>query len=159
MKSFKFNMAQVLRMKLWREEAAKKAMAIEVQALEVLKERLRELQEDRSEVLNSGVGKSETEIDYRNRLSIIQYAQFMGSLIEGQEGEIATQGTKLKEKSDLLLKAMQERKVMEKLRDRKADEYKVMRNRFEYGNLDESSAGFLVRNLDRKSAVEGTFEN
>ncbi len=159
MKSFKFNMAQVLRMKLWREEAAKKAMAIEVQALEVLKERLRELQEDRSEVLNSGVGTSETEIDYRNRLSIIQYAQFMGSLIEGQEGEIATQGTKLKEKSDLLLKAMQERKVMEKLRDRKADEYKVMRNRFEYGNLDESSAGFLVRNLDRKSAVEGTFEN
>ncbi len=152
-------MAQVLRMKLWREEAAKKAMAIEVQALEVLKERLRELQEDRSEVLNSGVGTSETEIDYRNRLSIIQYAQFMGSLIEGQEGEIATQGTKLKEKSDLLLKAMQERKVMEKLRDRKADEYKVMRNRFEYGNLDESSAGFLVRNLDRKSAVEGTFEN
>ena len=62
-------------------------------------------------------------------------------------------------KSDLLLKAMQERKVMEKLRDRKADEYKVMRNRFEYGNLDESSAGFLVRNLDRNSAMEGTSEN
>lgn len=155
MKSFKFNMAQVLRMKLWREEAAKKAMAIEVQALEVLKQRLRELQEDRSEVLNSGVEASETEIDYRNRLGIIQYAQFMGSLIEGQEGEIATQGTKLKEKSDLLLKAMQERKVMEKLRDRKADEYKVMRNRFEYGNLDESTAGFLVRNLERNLDMEG----
>ncbi len=152
-------MAQVLRMKLWREEAAKKAMAIEVQALEVLKLRLRELQEDRSEVLNSGVEALPTEIDYRNRLGIIQYAQFMGSLIEGQEGEIAAQGVKLKEKSDLLLKAMQERKVMEKLRDRKADEYKIMRNRFEYGNLDESSAGFLVRNLERNLDMEGIPEN
>lgn len=152
-------MAQVLRLKLWREESAKKAMAIEVQALEVLKLRLRELQEDRSEVLNSSVEASETEIDYRNRLGIIQYAQFMGSLIEGQEGEIAAQGVKLKEKSDLLLKAMQERKVMEKLRDRKADEYKIMRNRFEYGNLDESSAGFLVRNLERNLDMEGIPEN
>lgn len=146
-------------MKLWREESAKKALAIEVQALELLKTRLREMEADRREVLDSGTLELETEIDFRNRLGIIQYARFMGTLIEGQEGDIAAQGTKLKEKSDLLLKAMQERQVLEKLRDHKEDEYRVLRNRYDYANLDESSARFLRRISEQSSTLEGTSEH
>jgi flagellar protein FliJ len=155
MKSFKFEMEQILRMKKWREEAAKKALAIEVQALEMLKAKLKELENDRQEVLESGLSQVETEIDYRGRLGIIQYARFMGTQIEGQEGDIATQGERLKEKSDLLLKAMQERKVLEKLRERKVKEYRVLRNRHEYANLDESSSAFLRRAVARDNSLEG----
>lgn len=159
MRVFKFEMEQVLRMKHWREEEAKKALAIEVQALEVLKTKLLELETDRREVLDSGVGEKETEVDHRGRLGILQYARFMGTLIEGQEGEIAVQGEKLKAKSDLLLKAMQERKVMEKLKERKLQEYKVLRNRHDYANLDESSSGFLRRAAGDRNAPEVTQEN
>ena len=155
MKSFKFEMEQVLRMKRWREEEAKKALALEVQALETLKTRLRELENERTSVLDSGETEKEDEIDYRGRLGILQYARFMGTKIEGQHGEIAAQGEKLKEKSDLLLKAMQERKVLEKLKERRVKEYRVLRNRHEYANLDESSAGFLRRAAESRGPAEG----
>ena len=118
-----------------------------------------ELETDRREVLDSGVGEQETEVDHRGRLGILQYARFMGTLIEGQEGVIAAQGEKLKAKSDLLLKAMQERKVMEKLKERKLKEYKVLRNRHDYANLDESSSGFLRRAAEGRNAPEVTQEN
>ena len=39
-------------------------------------------------------------------------------------GRLAEQGERLKEKSDLLLKAMQERKVLEKLRERRLAEHR-----------------------------------
>jgi flagellar protein FliJ len=158
MKSFKFELDQVLRMKRWKEEEAKKALAVEVQALEALKKRLMELEMDRREALDTRLATENTQIDYRGRLEILQYARFMGSLIEGQEGEIAAQGQKLKVKADLLLKAMQERKVLEKLKERKVEEYKVLRTRHEYANLDESSAGFLRREADHKIAIEGAEE-
>jgi flagellar protein FliJ len=154
MKAFKFEMEQVLRMKRWKEEEAKKALAVEVKALEALKTRLKELETDRQEVLDTRLGEEETHIDHRGRLGILQYARFMGTLIEGQEGDIAQQGQKLKVKADLLLKAMQERKVLEKLKERKVGEYKVLRNRHEYANLDESSAGFLRREAEAKNAIE-----
>ena len=159
MKAFKFDMEQVLRMKKWREEEAKKALALEVHALEKLKNKLRELELERESVLDMRPDPSETEIDYRGRLGILQYAQYMGSQIEGQEGEIATQGLNLKEKSDLLLKAMQERKVLEKLKERRQKEFHVLRNRFEYANLDESSAGFLRRGISGETRVDTETEN
>jgi flagellar FliJ protein len=157
-KSFKFDMEQVLRMKRWREEEAKKALAVEVQVLETLKDRLKEMESERSLVLDSGRPEEDSDIDYRGRLDILHYARFMGTLIVGQEGDIAVQGQKLKEKSDLLLKAMQERKVLEKLKERRLQEYKLQQNRHEYANLDESSAGFLRRVAARQDEPEGTLD-
>ncbi len=155
MKSFRFEMEQVLRVKRWREEEAKKALALEVQALEKLKAKLRELEKERNSVLDSGQEDKEDEIDYRSRLGILQYARFMGTQIEGQQGVIAEQGQRLKEKSDLLLKAMQERKVLEKLKERRVGEYRILRNRHEYAKLDESTSGFLRRGAESQSVAEG----
>jgi flagellar export protein FliJ len=145
MKAFKFNLEQVLRMKGWREEEAKKALAVEVAALEELRSRLSELQGELRNLLDGDAQGSGPEIDFRGRMGILQYARHMGTLISGQEGTIAEQGKRLKEKSDLLLKAMQERKVLEKLKERRKTEHKAERNRFEYARLDEASAGYLRR--------------
>ncbi len=145
MKAFKFNLEQVLRMKSWREEEAKKALAIEVAALETLKARLSELRGELRSLGESDPLSESSLIDYRGRLGILQYARHMGVLISGQEGSIAEQGKRLKEKSDLLLKAMQERKVLEKLKERRKTEHRLERNRFEYAKLDEASAGYLRR--------------
>nr|MDQ3003718.1 hypothetical protein [Fibrobacterota bacterium] len=108
MKAFKFQLEQVLRIKRWREEEAKKALAVEVAALENLKSRLRELQGELNVLLDSDAQGTGPVIDHRGRLGILQYARHMGTLISGQEGEISEQGKRLKEKSDLLIKAMQE---------------------------------------------------
>ncbi len=145
MKGFKFEMEQILRMKRWKEEEAKKALAVEVQQLEKLKQKLLELQAERNSIFGPEQSAEDEILNVSERLGILQYAQYMGSLIDGQRGEIASQGVRLKEKTDLLLKAMQERKVLEKLKERKLQEFKVQRNRFQYANLDESSAGFLRR--------------
>jgi len=142
---FRFSLEQALRLKHWREEEAKKALAQEILALEGLKARLAEMQGEMREVLESGQEETGTAVDFRGRLGILQYARHLGGLIAGQEGDIAGQGVKLKEKSDLLLKAMQERKVMEKLKERRLEQYEVERNRSDYAALDESTAGFLRR--------------
>ena len=145
MKRFAFDLEQVLRMKRWKEEAAKKALAVEVAALEELRSRLAELQGELKGLWESDTQGGEPLIDHLGRLGILQYARHMGTLISGREGEIAVQGGRLKEKSDLLMKAMQERKVLEKLKERRKAEYRVERNRLEYANLDEASARYLGR--------------
>jgi flagellar FliJ protein len=144
-KKFRFDLEQVLRMKRWREEEAKKALAVEVAALEALKSRLSELQGELKDLWDSDAQGDGPVIDTRGRLGILQYARHVGTLISGQEGDIAEQGKRLKEKSDLLLKAMQERKVLEKLKERRLAEHKLERNRIEYANLDEASAAYLRR--------------
>jgi flagellar FliJ protein len=153
-KRFRFQLEQLLRLKHWREEEAKKALAEEVMALEKLQARLAELQGEMTSVLDADRGGAGPDVDFRGRLGILQYARHLGDLISSQHEDISQQGERLKEKSDLLLKAMQERKVLEKLKEKRFEEYRLERKRFEYANLDEASAGFLQRKAgaDRGSA-------
>ena len=145
MKRFIFDLEQVLRLKRWKEEEAKKALAVEVAALERLKEKLMELQGELTGMWANDTGNLGDRVDTSGRLNILQYARHMGSLIVGQEGEVAEQAVRLNEKSDLLMKAMQERKVLEKLKERRREEWRKERNKKEYANLDEASAGYLRR--------------
>lgn len=145
MKRFHFDLEQLLRLKRWKEEEAKKALAIEVAALERLKERLMELRGELQGMWDNDGGSSGERFDTQGRLNILHYARLMGAMIEGQEGDVAEQAARLKEKSDLLMKAMQERKVLEKLKERRRDEWRKERNKVEYANLDEASSSYLRR--------------
>jgi flagellar protein FliJ len=159
-KAFHFNMEQVLRMKRWREEEAKKALAVEVAALESLKARLEELRGEMRGLWGEIGESAAAEVDFRGRLGVLQYARHLGGLIAGQEGSMASQGARLKEKADALLQAMQERKVLEKLKERRALEHRQERNRHDYANLDEASARLLRRNSERmpEGTAEGLFD-
>lgn len=150
-------MEQVLRMKRWREEEAKKALAVEVAALEMLKARLEELRGEMSGLWGAQADGGNADVDFRGRLGILQYARHLGGLISGQEGSMASQGARLKEKADLLLKAIQERKVLEKLKERRALEHRQERNRHDYANLDEASSRLLRRNAE--GAAEDAFDS
>jgi len=145
MKHFRFDLEQLLRLKRWREEEAKKALAAEVAALESLKAKLMELQGDLDDVWSNAPGNVGDTVDAAGRLHLLGYARHMGQLISGQEGEIAEQSRRLKEKSDLLMKAMQERKVLEKLKERRHAEWRKQRNKLEYANMDEASSALLRR--------------
>lgn len=148
MRKFTFDLEQVLRLKRWKEEEAKKALAVEVAALELLKEKLMSLQGELKGMWANDTGTAGEMVDTHGRLNILHYARHMSAMIEGQEGDIAEQAARLKEKSDLLMKAMQERKVLEKLKERRHLEWRKERNRVEYANLDEASSGFLRRNSE-----------
>ena len=148
MKHFRFDLEQLLRLKRWREEEAKKALAAEVAALETLKGKLSELQGDLEDAWSKAPGNVGDTVDAPGRLQLLGYARHMGELISGQEGEIAEQSRRLKEKSDLLMKAMQERKVLEKLKERRHAEWRKQRNKLEYANMDEASAALLRRGAD-----------
>jgi flagellar FliJ protein len=144
-KKFQFELEQLLRLKRWKEEEAKKALAVEVSALELLKEKLLRLQGELKGMWENDSGTAGEMVDTQGRLNILHYARHMGSMIEGQKGDVAEQAARLREKSDLLMKAMQERKVLEKLKERRREEWRKERNKLEYANLDEASAGYLRR--------------
>jgi flagellar FliJ protein len=148
MKRFRFDLEQLLRLKHWREEEAKKALAIEVAALEALKGKLLELQGNLEGAWKNAPGDIGDIVDAQGRLHLLGYARHMGQLISGQEGEIASQSRRLKEKSDLLMKAMQERKALEKLKERRYGEWRKERNKLEYANMDEASAALLRRSAE-----------
>ena len=148
MKKFTFDLEQVLRLKRWKEEEAKKALAVEVAALEALKDKLMSLQGELKGMWANDNGTAGEMVDTQGRLNILHYARHMGAMIAGQEGDIAEQAARLKEKSDLLMKAMQERKVLDKLKERRHLEWRKERNKVEYANLDEASSGFLRRNAE-----------
>lgn len=163
MKRFRFELEQLLRLKLWKEEEAKKALAEEVAALERLKSRLSETQGELADLYGGeGSRSGEAEggrVDVPLRVGILQYASHLGGLIAGQEGDIAAQGERLKERSEALLKAMQERKVLEKLKERRKEGHRKEAGKLAYANLDEASAGLLRRAAEAASgtgvAVEG----
>lgn len=157
MKRFKFELDQLLRLKLWREEEAKKALALEVEALERLKARMEELRGELTGLFGGPGPEDESFVDVPVRVGILQYASHLGGQIAAQQGDIASQGERLKEKSDALLKAMQERKVLEKLKERRKIEHRQAVGRFAYANLDEASAGLLRRAGEKAaSAAEET---
>lgn len=159
MKRFAFSLEQLLRLKHWKEEEAKKALAAEVEALEALKARLEETRGELTGLLGSARAGSEGEIvDVPVRVGILQYASHLGSVIASREGDIAVQGVRLKAASDRLLKAMQERKALEKLKERRREEHRREAGKLAYANLDEASAGLLRRAAERAAleAEEGT---
>lgn len=155
MRRFRFELEQLLRLKAWREEEAKKALAREVEALERLKDGLRDLQGEMSGLFGGpAIGAEGASVDVPLRLGILQYASHLGERIASREDDIAAQGERLKEKSDLLLKAMQERKALEKLKERRQAQHRREKGRIAYANLDEASAGLVRRAGEKAAALE-----
>lgn len=155
MKRFRFELEQLLRLKVWKEEEAKKALAEEVAALERLKARMSELEGELTGLMEgSGREGDGAPVDVPLRVGILHYASHLGGLIANQQGDIASQGARLKEKSDLLLKAMQERKVLEKLKERRKEEHAKLAGKVAYANLDEASASLLRRAAEEARSRE-----
>jgi flagellar protein FliJ len=152
-KRFRFDLEQLLRLKRWREEEAKKALAVEVAALERLRARLMELQGDLEGAWSNAPADAGDTVDAQGRLHLLGYARHMGQMIAGQEGEIAEQSARIAEKSDRLMKAMQERKALEKLKERRQMEWRKDRNKLEYANMDEAAAAMLRRAGPAEAAV------
>lgn len=155
MKRFRFDLEQLLRLKRWREEEAKKALAVEVAALERLRAKLMELQGDLEGAWSNAPSDEGDTVDAQGRLHLLGYARHMGQMIAGQEGEIAEQSARIAEKSDRLMKAMQERKALEKLKERRQGEWRKERNKLEYANMDEAAASLLRRAGPAEAADAG----
>ena len=155
MKRFRFELEQLLRLKSWKEEEAKKALAMEVEALERLKSGLRDLQGEMSGLFEGPArGEDGAPVDVPLRAGILQYAGHLGERIAAREDDIAAQGERLKEKSDLLLKAMQERKALEKLKERRLAQHRREAGKAAYAALDEASAGLIRRAGEKAAALE-----
>ena len=156
MKAFRFNLEQVLRLKHWREEEAKKALGVETVALEKLQARLQALGEE----MRALAGKAAADealasgFDFRGRLRLSQYALSLEEKIAEQRVAIAQQQERVRAQADLLAQAMRARKVLEKLRERRREEHRLLRNRHDYAALDEASAGML-RRLAGHSGADG----
>jgi flagellar export protein FliJ len=84
-------------------------------------------------------------VDAQGRLRLLGYARHMRGMIAGREGEIAAQSERIREKSDLLMKAMQERKALEKLKARRMEAWRKDRNKLAYAEMDEAAAALLRR--------------
>ena len=153
MKRFHFDLEQLLRLKRWREEEAKKALAAEVTALEALRAKLSDLRGELDDAWQMAPADAGGSVDAQGRLHLLGYARHLGQLISGQEGEIAEQSVRLRDKSDLLMQAVQERKVLEKLKERRHAGWRKERNKVEYANMDEAASALLRRAGESPSSI------
>ncbi len=142
MKKFEFTLSQWLRQKEWKEEAAKKALAEEMRIAQQLQIDLEALKKNLQELLQFEPGQT---FDINHRSNLLDYSRFLELCQTEQKHLVELQEKVVQEKSALLVLAMQERKVLEKLKERQYQAYRLSRNRFDTAALDESSAAFYKR--------------
>ncbi len=143
MKAFRFTLAQVLRHREWLEEEAKKKLAIEQGLWVEIQNEIRILEDGFHELW--GGTPNASVLDCANRMQRLEYSRHLGFVIEHRKKDMDEQATKVNEASRVLINAAQNRKALEKLRERQYQRYLKERGRRTAFLLDEVSANFFRR--------------
>ncbi|MBF7081960.1 flagellar export protein FliJ [Desulfallas sp. Bu1-1] len=135
MRKFEFRLEPVLKQREAREEQAALEQA---RALEEYNRKLRRLTEARENLAR--VAQSDCHaglVDWFNKLA---YCEFMACEVKQRELEVNRSNKKLERCRNNLVQAMQERTVIEKLKEKQFSTYKLAVSRLEQKELDELAA-------------------
>ncbi|PYG89821.1 flagellar FliJ protein [Ruminiclostridium sufflavum DSM 19573] len=137
MQKFAFRLESVLKLKVQMEDNAKNNLARSTKELERQKAYLEEL----NNVKNASVSSLSGEVDegipvYRVRL-YNNYLSLMKEKIINQKENVNVAQDNVDTNREGLIKAMQERKVIEKLKERKFEDYIKEQNKSEQIIIDE----------------------
>jgi flagellar FliJ protein len=137
MQKFAFRLQSVLKLKEQMEDNAKNNLARATQELENQKVYLEELKNENDASINSLTEEVYEGIPvYRVRL-YNNYFSLMKEKIVNQKENVNIAEHNVDTNREVLIKAMQERKVLEKLKDKKFDEYLKEQNKAEQIGIDE----------------------
>jgi len=144
MKRFRFQLEPLLRLRHHAEEACKRALGEAMSALEQAHEKKRQLEKERDEIASQSL----TETEYFNQTYRLQVGFYLSSLeVRIDEGRvlIGARENDVKKRTDDLNRAVQQRKMLERLKDRRRDEFRVATGRADQVALDEHATHFLRR--------------
>lgn len=137
MHKFAFRLESVLKLKTQMEDNAKNNLARATKELENQKTYLEQLKNVNDASINSLTVEVDEGIPvYRVRL-YNNYLSLMKEKIVNQKENVNVAEHNVDTNREVLIKAMQERKVLEKLKDKKFDEYIKDQNKAEQLGIDE----------------------
>ena len=137
MHKFAFRLESVLKLKTQMEDNAKNNLARATKELENQKVYLEELKNENDASINSLTEEVDEGIPvYRVRL-YNNYFSLMKEKIVKQKDNVNIAEHNVDTNREVLIKAMQERKVLEKLKDKKFDEHIKEQNKAEQLGIDE----------------------
>ncbi|MDR1588129.1 MAG: flagellar export protein FliJ [Treponema sp.] len=138
MKRFHFNLQKVLDLRSYREQDAEIELGRAVRALTELTNRLKALAEERSQAAAGRFAQSNSAEDMR------AYERYITRLDNQKEElleEAAAAELAVNEKREIWLAASRDRKILDKLREKRFEEYRKLSLREEVKLIDDASSG------------------
>ena len=143
MKAFSFNLQKVLDLRKFHEEEAKIELGRAVGALAELEGKVVTLGEERAKAANEQISPGNSPVTIQQYMYyILRLDQYKGFLLS----EIETAKENVDKARELYLEASRERKVLDKLKEKRQAEHKKQMLVEETKALDDISAQIYARN-------------
>jgi flagellar FliJ protein len=142
MKAFRFSLAKVLKLRTYREQEAKIELGRAIGVLSEIENRIKAVAENRYRAA------AERFAPDNDALQILNYEHYILRLDQERDKlleEAAQAELVVEEKRALYLDASRERKVLDKLREKREKEYRKEMFEEETKSLDDISGGVLAR--------------
>jgi flagellar FliJ protein len=136
MKRFRFQLEPLLKLRRHREEAAQRALAETLRAVEAQRGRIRNLENEREEMLR--LAEQEAEYHPGKRQDVLIYLANLRRRLEEAGRELESLEQAVKRRRLELEEAAKARKALEQLRDRRREDFRGEQLRREYSEVDEA---------------------
>jgi flagellar FliJ protein len=137
---FRYRLAGIMRLKEYKEKLCRDEMGKGMTALSQAIEKETALK-DEIFLFNNEIRSSRQGIIDVNRLALgDNYLRYLKARLARQREVVAQRQTEVEEARRRLFEAMKERKVLEKLKDKKYAQYQYEQNRLEQAMLDDLAA-------------------
>lgn len=137
MAKFKFRLQPLLNIKIQLEDSAKNELGKAVQKLEEEKEIGRSLLEHREKYINEFNEKASKTVRIDELRSYTMYISRLAKNIDDQNKNIKEASDSVDKYREELIKIVKERKILEKLREKKFNEYLIDMSKDEQKRMDE----------------------
>ncbi len=136
MAKFTFNLEAVLRIKTQKEESIKNELGKAVQRLEAEKQKLAKL-ENTVEEITAQFNRKAKRTTVRKLIEFNEYLSLLDSKIKKQKENVNCAASDVDRIREELLQAVKERKILEKLKEKKFDEFLHEQKKLEQKSNDE----------------------
>jgi len=136
MASFSFRLQPVLNIRIQTEDNLKNELGKAIQLLELEKQKLSQLENELDGLVDE-FNKKTKKTTVRKLIEVKEYLSLLDSKIKQQKENVNSAMLNVDKIREELLKAVKERKILEKLRERKYEEYLLEQKRLEQKTNDE----------------------
>lgn len=136
MAAFSFRLQPVLNLRLQTEDNLKNELGKALQLLELEKKKLWQLENELNELVDE-FNKKTKKTTVRKLIEVKEYLSLLDSKIKKQKENVNSAMLNVDKIREELLKAVKERKILEKLRERKYEEYQLEQKKLEQKTNDE----------------------
>jgi len=150
MKRFNFRLKKVLKHKEIVEDLEKERLGKAKSELQRERERLQRMEDQRRRTREELKERRTSRISLPEALIYEAYLERVDEEVSQQATKAAQLSQKVQRTRDDLLQASQEKRIVEKLRERKEAEYTIELRKFEQGISDEASVNQFNRKLRGK---------